>query len=103
MVCLGVCDGCEPGAEGLAVRGGVKTEKIGGSVRVAVVCVEDERYRNTQRAPAPEQMQLKVAGSYRGLAARHRQWCGLKFFRFQQAELGTAGSIFGNDTMDAEP
>ena len=67
LVCLVLGDGREPGAEGLAVLGGVETEEVGGSVGVSVTGVEEEGYRDAIEAMAPEEMELGVARIDRGL------------------------------------
>ena len=74
-------NGGKPVAEGLAVLRGVETEKVGSSVAVAVAGVEDEGNRNAQAAMAPQQVQLKMAGSYWGLQ--------------KTVEDSAAGRIFG--------
>ena len=53
LVRLVLSDGGEPGAEGLAVLGGVQAEEVGGSVGVGVAGVEDEGYRDAKEAMAP--------------------------------------------------
>ena len=60
-------DGGEPGAEGLAVLGGVEAEEVGGSVGVAVAWVEKERYRDAKEAMAPVKVELGMAGVDWGL------------------------------------
>ena len=61
MVRLMLGDGREPGAEGLAILGGVQAEEVGRSVRVAVARVEDEGDRDANQPMAPVQMELGVS------------------------------------------
>ena len=53
LVCLVLGDCREPGAEGLAILGGVQAEEVGGSVGVGVAGVEDEGYGDAKEAMAP--------------------------------------------------